>query len=181
MKKPTFKIINKSKEGATVISHGRKVVIPWDEFNQLYIMAEDKVHCTLTDEEFEKWKKADEILSAMVVDMFASDGNDPVLKLSALAKLPSLVSNLAETMGISEGDALELARMRYQSAKSVFAGGEGKRSYRSSVRPSGDRKQKPKSESVTSHAGECLGDNPLLQQLKKEMQASENKETKQPK
>lgn len=58
MKKPTFKIINKSKEGATVISHGRKVVIPWDEFNQLYIMAEDKVHCTLTDEEFEKWKKA---------------------------------------------------------------------------------------------------------------------------
>lgn len=180
MEKPTFKIINKSKEGATVISHGQKVTIPWDEFNRLYIMAEDKVHCTLTDEEFEKWKKADDILSAIVVEMFASNGNDAVLKLSALSKLPSLVSKLAETMGISEGDALELARIRYQSAKSVF-GGNTNRSYRSSVRPSGDRKQKPKSESVTSHAGECLGDNPLLQQLKKEMQASENKETKQPK
>ena len=177
MKKPTFKIINKSKEGATVISHGRKVVIPWDEFNQLYIMAEDKVHCTLTDEEFEKWKKADDILSTIVVDMFASDGNDPVLKLSALAKLPSLVSKLAETMGISEGDALELARMRYQSAKNIF-GGSANRSYRSSVKPSGDRKQKPRSESVSSPSGECLGDNPLLQQLKKEMQAAENKQPK---
>jgi hypothetical protein len=178
MKKPTFKIINKSKEGATVISHGQKVVIPWDEFNRLYIMAEDKVHCTLTDEEFEKWKKADDILSAIVVEMFASNGNDAVLKLSALSKLPALVSKLAETMGISEGDALELARTRYQSAKNIFAGDGGKRSYRSSVKPSGDRKQKPRSESVTSHSGECLGDNPLLQQLKKEMQATDNKQPK---
>ena len=178
MKKPTFKIINKSKEGATVISHGQKVVIPWDEFNQLYIMAEDKVHCTLTDEEFEKWKKADDILSAIVVETFASNGNDAAMKLSALANLPILVSKLAETMGISEGDALELARTRYQSAKSVFAGDGGKRSYRSGVRPSGDRKQKPRSESAHSPSGECLGDNPLLQQLKKEMQATENKQPK---
>lgn len=180
MEKPTFKIINKSKEGATVISHGQKVVIPWDEFNQLYIMAEDKVHCTLTDEEFEKWKKADDILSAIVVETFASNGNDPALKLSALAKLPTLVSKLAETMGISENDALELARTRYQAAKNIF-GGSTNRSYKSSVRPSGDRKQKPKSESATSHAGECLGDNPLLQQLKKQMQEKESDEMKQPK
>lgn len=180
MEKPTFKIINKSKEGATVVSHGQKVVIPWEEFNRLYVMSEDKVHCTLTDEEFEKWKKADDILSAIVVEMFTSNGNDPALKLSALVNLPALVSKLAETMGISENDALELARIRYQSAKNIFAGGEGKRSYRSSIKPSGDRK--PKSEIVGGSAsGECLGDNPLLQQLKKEMQEKESDEMKQPK
>ena len=176
MEKPTFRIVAKSKEGATVISHGQKVVIPWDEFNRLYIMSDDKMHCTLTDEEFEKWKKADDILSAIVVEMFASNGNDPALKLSALAKLPTLVSKLAETMGMSEDEALELARTRYQSAKNIFAGDGGKRSYRSSVRPSGDRKQKPRSESVSSHSGECLGDNPLLQQLKKQMQSVEKTE-----
>ncbi len=175
MEKPTFRIVAKSKEGATVISHGQKVVIPWDEFNRLYIMAEDKVHCTLTDEEFEKWKKADDILSAIVVEMFASNGNDPALKLSALSKLPTLVSKLAETMGMSEGEALELASTRYQSAKNVFSGNTN-RSYRSGVRPSGDRKQKPRSESVSSHSGECLGDNPLLQQLKKQMQSDEKTE-----
>lgn len=176
MERPNFRIINKSKEGATLISHGQKVNVPWEEFKRLYVMSEDKMSCTLTDAEFEKWQKADGILNQIVVAMFTQRGSNTELKLASLASLPALMNQLAETMGISEQDAMELARQRFQATQRAFDG-MGERPHRPRIRRSEERQAKLKSEPAPIHnSGECLGDNPLLQQLKKQMQSEEKAE-----
>lgn len=160
--KMIFRIVNRNSEGVTIAAYTSKVLIPWDEFNSIYEVSDDRLSCWLTDEAQARMDQVDEILNDIATDMIMMEHAGAVQKASFLMRLPRLHEKLQELLGCSGAEALELTRRRYHAVKKALAG---------NFKPSAALKtSKPKPQPLNLNHGERLADNEVLKRLKEEME-----------
>ena len=161
--KVIIKIINRSSKGATLLLNGNRVIIPWDEFNHLYEVSDDRLTCWLTDEAQRRMDELDEILTNIATTIIMSEHcSSPTHKASLIMTLPGLHRKVVELAGCSDAEAFSIERLRLRDVKSALAG---------NFKPSAALKtSKPKPQPLNLNHGECLADNEVLKRLKEEME-----------
>ena len=164
MEKRKFKIISKSREGATLVSGGHKFLVPWEEIKRMYVIAESGRECWLNDETQKKWDEADEILTNIATNVILQGHTqDASNQIGLLLTNGKLIDKLKDVLGITFEEAMGLAQQRFQVVSKALGINSGK-----SIRRETKVAKNTINNSVPkpSSSGERLADNPVLQKLK---------------
>lgn len=95
------RIINKSKEGITLKTNGMKVLMSWEEFNKYWVMSEDKLWATATDELEKEMSEIEDIKTQAVI---------AARRVNVLNSKPELVGDESReylTQSLVLGDCIE--------------------------------------------------------------------------
>lgn len=124
MKQKTFRIVNKSKKGVILSINKNKMEMTWEEFNNSFVMCEDKLHCTLNEKEKEKLEKIDRLVDKALVGFFGANSSkgktDEAYAITNFMKLGSAVNEIAEELEISIAEAADLVQQRVNTAKQLL-------------------------------------------------------------
>lgn len=124
MKQKTFRIVNKSKKGVILSINKNKMEMTWEEFNNSFVMCEDKLHCTLNEREKEKLEKIDRLVDKALVGFFGANSSkgktDEAYAITNFMKLGSAVNEIAEELEISIAEAADLVQQRVNTAKQLL-------------------------------------------------------------
>ena len=169
----SFKIINKTKDGLTIILYGKKVNLTWEEFKADYVMEKDRVSCHFNKKAQEKLDKAEELLTqgtmaAMAVNSPKAEV-DPSWKLNNLSVLGSVSQQLSELMGLSLAEVTQLIQGRIDILRGVDTK-KAKRDWKKFNKEAKAAKKeamKEQEERGYGRATMTLGDLPAMQELKK--------------
>jgi hypothetical protein len=148
MEKPTYPILNKSKEGIKISIDGHHLQMTWEEFNSLYIiLPEDKHRCTITDEGWEAYKKGDELVAnAISASIFAESPNQELATMGKLQLADALLA-IQVHFGCNMLQAMHLvARKKQQALESLRQ--DFSRPYRPKKTPEEIRAEKEKEDTM---------------------------------
>jgi len=107
--KPILRILNKKKEGVTVLIGVTPKEMSWDEFNSIYVMTEDKKHCTLTDEAWKLHMEGmDLVVKCVAATFIVERSTDPKIKFTNQYIVGDLIHKIAEHFGCSIIEAMQL-------------------------------------------------------------------------
>ncbi len=124
MKQKTFRIVNKSKEGVILSINKNKMEMTWEEFNNSFVMCEDKLHCTLNEKEKEKLEKIDRLVDKALIGFFGANSpkgkTDGTYAATNFMMLGSAVNEIAKELGISLKEASDLVQQRIDTAKQLL-------------------------------------------------------------
>ena len=124
MKQKTFRIVNKSKEGVILSINKNKMEMTWEEFNNSFVMCDDKLHCTLNEKEKEKLEKIDRLVDKALVGFFGANSSkgktDEAYAITNYMMLGSAVNDIAEELGVSLKEASDLVQQRINTAKQLL-------------------------------------------------------------
>ncbi|WQJ53569.1 MAG: hypothetical protein [Wendovervirus sonii] len=122
-------IVNKSKDGITLkVPGGKSQKMSWDEFNQNFVMTDDKKHCHCTAEFAKKKEEIDElIVSIIVAQKFVeaeqrtakSNGghySNPGFYLTQLSTIGEGMQKLQKLLGCSMMEAARIIRNQMDQA-----------------------------------------------------------------
>lgn len=117
MEKPTYSILNKSKEGIKISIDGHHHQMTWEEFNSLYIiLPDDKHRCTITDDGWEAYKKGDELVAnAISASIFAESPNQELADIGKLQLADALLA-IQGHFGCNMLQAMQLVVRKKQRA-----------------------------------------------------------------
>jgi len=119
--KQIINIINKSKDGIMLKAPGGKVQkMSWEEFNQNFVMTEDKKHCHCTEAFAKKMEEIDELTADIIVAMKFIEAEqrnggtpeNPGFYLAQLATVGENMPKLQEMLGCTGLEALQFVRTR---------------------------------------------------------------------
>lgn len=174
-----LRIVNKSKEGCTIKVNGMTTTIPWKEFDELYIMSDDKRTCRLNDKAMEKFQRMDEILNGMVADYLLSlKASDSTLKMSGLLGLGDNFNKLQDEFGLTSDEIISLVQQRIGAFNSLYSQTPRRESRKERQRRFEENEKKRKEQrldNVNNHiqtvgSGNSLADNDVLANLKAKME-----------
>lgn len=122
--KQTYRIVNKSKEKVILSINKTKMELTWEEFNNSFVMSEDKLHCTLNEKEQEKYEKIDRLVDRAMVGFFGANSpkgkTDSAYAVQNYMALGSAVDEIAKELDISLAEASSLVQQRINTAKQLL-------------------------------------------------------------
>lgn len=165
----SFKIVNKTKEGLTIILYGNKVTVTWEEFKADYVMEKDRMSCHFNKKAQEKLGRAEDLLSQGVIAAMAVNSpraeTDPQWKATNLSVLGKVSEELSKSMGLTIQEVADLIQQRINILNPRIASPKKKKEKRAKVEKKREEKEQvstPKSKTTVT-----LGDLPAMQELKK--------------
>lgn len=110
-----IKIINKSKDGITLLFGNKTNKSSWEEFNKNFIIDQNNKNFCYPNPELEaKNIKVDEILTKAVTSILFAGAPSSEIKLEGFYGLGSSVQELCEILECSAGEAIQLIRTAHQ-------------------------------------------------------------------
>lgn len=126
MSRKYFKIVNKSREGATILVPGPQGKfsankLSWTEMNEKFVIEGDKAY--LNEDEQAKLDKAEELINDLVVLSFRMNKVSDLDKLAIAGVCGEKSEQAAELLGVGTAEIVKLVQnRRWQTIKSMRSG-----------------------------------------------------------